>query len=370
MIFKICWEVDKNDVDFERKLISFENIISAHRDRNHVVYCNRKIARKILNSNLLSLSGKKALLEINESSREYKEASKEISVVSHIIFDKEDYIGNVKTEKQTVIEISYDYFMCNLRTRPSTLIPENDSDFELFNIIGESYLKSCSNHHFGIKFEKNCGYGSHTFKVYSDYKSQNRFALCIVDSDSKYPGAPLGSTARPFLNLGFSVENTVEAKLLTVREAESLLPDDVIESALVEGNYSAGMVDILEKVKKLDQDSKGIFRQYFDHKDGISLKQALQPKLVGFWKPHFAQERTLPVKPCYKSNICDDCGSCIKLEGFGERILENSLNTMARSNKRNLITRLSGGIKEEWESIGVKMLAWGCIPSPRRARVS
>ncbi|MEZ9057985.1 hypothetical protein [Vibrio pelagius] len=370
MIFNIIWDYNEDDIDFENKLVSFENLISAHRDRNHVVYCNRRTSKAILNSNVLSLSGRKALLEIKECSREYKEISKKIPVITHILFDRTEYVNNIVNSRQNVIQISYDNFLCNLRTRPTTLIPENDNDFDLFHIIGNGYLKSHATFQFGIKFEKNCGYGSHTFRVYSDYKSQNRFALCIVDSDSKYPGAPVGSTARPFLSQGFSIDNTVEAKLLNVREAESLLPDEVIETTLVDGDYPSSKVDVFEKVQSLDSDSNGLFRQYFDHKDGISLRQALHPNLVEFWKPHFSNERMLSVKACYRNNTCDECGSCIQIEGFGDRILENAIEVMARSNQRNLISRLSGVLKDEWESIGSKMVAWGCTPSPRRARAS
>ncbi|WP_406734708.1 hypothetical protein RJD39_17310 [Vibrio scophthalmi] len=141
MIFHIIWNYSQDDIDFDSKLTSFENIISAHRDRNHVVYCSRKTSKAVLNSGLLSISGKKALLEITESSREYKEVSKEISVVTHILFDRVGYVNNTFDNNQNIIEISYDNFLCNLRTRPTTLIPENDVDFDLFHIIGSGYLK-------------------------------------------------------------------------------------------------------------------------------------------------------------------------------------------------------------------------------------
>ncbi|WP_411992532.1 hypothetical protein [Agarivorans sp. DSG3-1] len=370
MILKVICNPDELDVDYHQKVSAFENILSAQRDGNHVVYCDRKLIRHFRGSSHLSSSSLQTISELHFLSREYKTVSNEISVVVHVLFDRSHYVNNLDANGQNIIEISYDYFNSTLRVQPSTLIPENDKDFDFFKIIADGYLNRKSNYNFNLKLSKHCGYGSHTYSVYSEYKSSQKLALCIVDNDVKYPGASVGSTARQFGQNGFCIDGTVEAKMLSVREIESLLPEEVIEEALVSKGYPANSIDVLEKMKRLEQISSGEFRKYFDHKDGITLKQALQPSWSAFWKDFFVAEPTFGIKPCAQNNDCIECGSCIKLDGFGERILEKSLEVMDDSHKRKLFERLSGIILEEWEAIGEKVIAWGCAPKAGRARAS
>ncbi len=370
MIFSIVWSSPEECLLDEEKLTALENLLTAHRERNHVVFFPRKIIKKILDCNVLSKVSQNSALEVLNTSREYKQLCEKFSLIVYIDFDKIDYIKNNNNEGRHIIEISYDYFITSSRTQLSTLIPENDVDFELYKIIGESYLKNHIEHKLNISFNKHCGYGSHTHRVYSQYRNDNKFALCIVDNDRKYPDAALGSTASSFHSNDFSIVGTVEAAILNVREAESLIPISIVEETIVDGDYPNSKVDVVDKIKLLDTGSRGEFRRYFDHKEGITLKEAIKPNAIRFWKGFFSSEKLINIKSCYQTNECNECGSCIALEGLGDKILDNTLEVLNKKNRRNLMKNLSQELHREWHYIGEKIVAWGCVPEPRRVRAN
>ncbi|MEF2483287.1 hypothetical protein V4D09_08285 [Vibrio mimicus] len=348
---------------------ALDNILRSHRERNHIVIISRDQIKNILKCEDLSFDARKSLDEIQDSSREYRSLLKELSVISKVDFSRENEIINSKDGIQDVILVSYDFFIKSMMIQPTTLITENDIDHEMYEQITEAYIRS-KNELGSLKFsfQKNCGYGSHTYRVYSDYKSSKKFAFCVVDSDKKHPNASLGSTAGQFSNSDFKVSGTVEAKLLSVRELESLIPIDILEELLKKGDYHPSSIDTLDKIKELNKNSNGEFRKFFDHKDGITLKDALKPNNMKFWKDFFKNEKNIVIKGCFRSNICDDCENCIRINGFGDKILEKSINAMKNINKSKLFKSLPDDIKDEWGFIGKKAISWGCAPAGRKAR--
>ncbi|MGL6314782.1 hypothetical protein [Vibrio sp. WXL103] len=368
MIYRVVWDFDENDPDISYKIQAIETLLISHRDRHNLVYLPRSLIKNLINRTSESLVS--TLVEVGELSREVKQVFDELSIIVDVRFDKLDFVGNANIDNQSVIEVSYDKFLTSVRASPATMIPENDIDYELYSLIGRAYVKSKSHLNFGINLGKNCGYGSHTYRVYSDFKEDDKFALCVVDSDKKYPGSQKGSTAGAFCESDFSVKGTVEARILNVREAESLIPPNVIEKCILDGDYQKESVDAYQKIIDLDNVSNGEFRKYFDHKDGIELKQALQPNMKFFWKQFFKDERLINIKECYKTEGCDDCGSCIKIHGLGPKILENSLESMNSSNLRRVLSELPPSLVGEWSTIGKSVFSWGCTPLSRRARSS
>ncbi|EMK6825162.1 hypothetical protein V9K20_001966, partial [Vibrio cholerae] len=63
-----------------------------------------------------------------------------------------------------------------------------------------------------------------------------------------------------------------------------------------------------------------------------------------------------------------DCGSCIKINGFGDKVLEKSIEKIKNINKSKLFKHLPDDIKDEWGFIGKKAVSWGCAPAGRKAR--
>ncbi|TCV07955.1 hypothetical protein [Vibrio crassostreae] len=358
------------DLSSDDKVSALDNLLRSHRERNHIVMIPRSSLKIISEYPSFSLDAKKAIEELYDSTREYKALVDKLSVITKVDFSSTQDVTNTKNGTQDYITISYDFFLHSIRVQPTTLISENDTDHEMYLQIADGYLKS--NSHLasvGCTFQKNCGYGSHISKVYCDYKDEYKFAFCLVDNDRKYPEAPLGSTAGKFNKCDFNVSGTVELTLLSVRELESLIPTEILESLVCDGDYSSSFVDVLDKIRQLDIDSKGEFRKYFDHKDGIFLKDALKPRAKDFWKAFFKSENNISIKDCFKTDECIDCGSCVKINGLGDKTLENSINLIKRVNKRNLIKNLPSTIKSEWHSIGNRAVSWGCTPHGRRARV-
>ncbi|AKB04092.1 hypothetical protein O1B54_003292 [Vibrio cholerae] len=359
----------EGDILNDRKVSALDNILRSHRERNHIVIISREQINYILKCQDLSFDARKTLDEIQDSLREYKSLVNELSVISKVDFSRENEILNSKHGAQDVIIVSYDFFIKSMMIQPTTLITENDIDHEMYEQITETYIKS-KNELGSLKFsfQKNCGYGSHIYRVYSDYKSNKKFAFCVVDSDKKYPNARLGSTAGQFSTSDFKVSGTVEAKLLSVRELESLIPIDILEDLLKNGDYHSSSIDTLDKIKELNKSSNGEFRKFFDHKDGITLRDALTPKNITFWKGFFKNEKNIVIKDCFQSNMCGDCGSCIKINGFGDKVLEKSIEKIKNINKSKLFKHLPDDIKDEWGFIGKKAVSWGCAPAGRKAR--
>ncbi|HIF9497144.1 TPA: hypothetical protein ACX6SJ_001573 [Photobacterium damselae] len=370
MIIEIINFDPEKDILSNNKICALENLFLSYRERNHIVLCDRKALKALIESKTISAMAISTIADIIRITREINAIKNKFSVIARVDFSKTEYIFNEVENEQNIINISYDFFEISARIQPSILITENDLDFELYNYITETYSKCDASLNVGLKIKKICGYGSHCYKVFKDHQDEHQFAMCIVDCDRKYPDAQLGSTAGQFKSDDLKVNGTVQANILNVREVESLLPSDLIIEAIKDGDYPSTMVDDFDKVERLNMASNQSFRKYFDHKDGISLKQAISGKNAKYWKSFFSEEQRIHIKDCYKTSICTNCDSCIKINGFGDKILENTLSILKKKNKSLVRNNLSSTLREDWDYIGRNIISWGCTPQGRRLRAS
>ena len=104
---------------------------------------------------------------------------------------------------------------------------------------------------------------------FDDLTNNSEITLCIIDNDKSHPAKGKGSTANLFKDFDKEYNNNSLTHIIDVREIESLLPIKVIEEVVCENKVPKDIesLDIIKAFKTVNIS----FREYFDHKEGLSL---------------------------------------------------------------------------------------------------
>ncbi|PSU36575.1 hypothetical protein CTM97_21515, partial [Photobacterium phosphoreum] len=293
-----------------------------------------------------------------------------------------------------VIEIicSYHYFLCPNVELGSFLLSENMRDCDFYAQIGSMYTKYRGGSGYNVSFQKYSGNGSETFNTFERLITDSKFVLCLVDNDKSHPYKGEGTTSSHFNNRVRCLGDGCEVYVLPVREIESMIPISIITEVLVGKNdnisskrvskearnlgYDVNSITTLDKIVELNNMDSN-FRKYFDHKEGLNLRKALDiDENYGlFWKPFFRNDRLFVTKDCRNRTTCtsfesDDNCNCIFLKGLGNNILEHSLPYIKTSSLPNLLQDMPDEMKDHWLTIGQKMMSWGCALAEKKDRAA
>lgn len=158
--------------------------------------------------------------------------------------------------------------------------------------------------------------------------------------------------------------------IINAHEIESIIPLQMILD-MMNGQDSTYGSDTISNAEELRIYSNTDFRRFFDHKNGISLKTAIEYDLNNgedYWLNFFSHNASM--KECYKDKLCHNCNSCPVIKGLGDRLLNSIVLFLQRNNTRKYSTTMEEFILTEWEKIGRELLSWGCTPATRVSRSS
>jgi hypothetical protein len=181
-----------------------------------------------------------------------------------------------------------------------------------------------------LKLELMHGGGAGLAARYGELLRDSRPAICVVDSDRRYPDAPLGNTARGINALGWSNPlGTVRAAMLPVREAENTLPIsfllDVYKANPVVRAQIKRYTDYLSKVES------GTFAVnvllHLDLKEGDTVGRIANVPMPH--KNHFVEAcRDISVTNIPVDNFDDPDSQGRAYHGIAENVLRTTLEFM------------------------------------------
>ncbi len=358
MLFEL---VNCNSADYEcdeQKQLALSNILRTHGLKKNIVISDRKTLVDILASKVFSRIDKTYAEDILNTRREHGNLKKKLILHAVIDFQYNGISCNT-ADNRTAIRVGYNFFIDPDKAGAVSLLTENGQDFRFYNKMAEFYSEHISELNLKVKFKERLGAGSHSKPEFDRITSENEILLCLVDSDKKHPKSAEGSTSRKFTINDRKVTGLSLAKVLDVREIESLIPTAIIEKIIIPS--ISGKIDTLDEIKKHNE-NKPLFRSYFDHKEGLTLKSAIEldTKHGGFWVDILSINDRFSSKKCLNSGSCDDCKMCPKIDGFGDSLLRNSVIELEKFNLRKLRLNLDEYLKPHWTEIGELLVGWGC----------
>lgn len=360
MLFKVENCFPSQYTDDLNKQLALDHLIVSSGQRKNIVILDRSIIEEILTCDLYRPPTKKYTIDIDTYRREYGAITKKLSVYTIVDFDFEG-INCTLENNQWLIRISYNYFTNAVNSESIGLLTENELDFKFYSKIAEYYSRYISTFNIKVSFNFHFGGGSQSKAMFDRLTREGKILLCIIDSDKSHPEKSEGSTSSVFTVEDRSYNNRSLVHVINVREIETLLPLKNIEEILsIQG--VADEIEAFDEIKAFSLVNTD-FRKFFDHKEGLSLKEAIEldTKYGNFWLDTLSSNKRFSSMSCLQNKICYECESCPKVSGFGDKILKKVVDQLENLHLRNL--EVDASLLPNWESIGELMMSWGCTPN-------
>ncbi|GAF74041.1 unnamed protein product, partial [marine sediment metagenome] len=204
-----------------------------------------------------------------------------------------------------------------------------------------------------LRLEPRGGGGETVSQEYKTIQREKaRLCLCIVDSDSKYAGAPLGMTAKHLMALDQPSSPLCQCVVLRVMETENLVPVGVYERASGRDPARKAAVWLL---CRMDEAGISDARKYYDMKRGLRMEK-LEP---GSRAPAF-REYWLGVLSAMGVQLADLKQSGYTY-GFGDRILRDVIEQLLlRNGPKEIDSLVCAALRPEWDRVGQCVAHWCC----------
>lgn len=377
MLIKLTPSILNNTSEY--LLLALENLAIAMREVKHLVIAETKTFKKIIEHpsfKELGLNSQNIYQELFNNNENY---GAYLSYISQYIEIIEPCLipTKIKRDDQTIIQVPLSFFEDSEMIQTTILLCENQEDTEFYEIIGRVYCHRKKLNNVSFKFTPQGGGGSTIASEYESIQSrQNRFCLCIVDSDKLSPHSSEGKTAKGLLEKHDLNSTKTELYILNAREAENLIPYSSLLSLLSKDPNKRNQYQDLRNNNSLVSSK---IRLYIDIKDGTLLRELFDfndQEIQKFWKEEIKKISSINERitfGCLETWKCQKINSCSFriMPSFGANILKEILKEF-KSNK----TRLSDIVKQitddqllfsEWEKIGQIILNWGVVGRRIRA---
>jgi len=363
-----------NALDQDSVLEALEIIALARREGKHLVFAKRDVLKSLLNCSALPQRThqvySKIYARLSEKQVYLQTFTRRVEVIAL------DTGLSSRMEKHCkVISVPASYFCDSALIQKTLLITENLDDAVLYQTITKIYMQWKKLNGIKMLFDPYQGGGSTTKKAYKLIQDkQERFCLCLLDSDKKSPKSPLGNTAKDVKKIDKTNKPLCEYFIVGVREIENLIPTKLYSAVSSGDNNRMQCVHFLEQ---LENTIIAEARKYLDIKDGLKLNEILQASpnspFSKDWMNWLNNVSSLAIKiskvciknkECLKSKNCD----CIITTGLGDKILEAVIKLIETPTKdqpsiQKIAEMVEPILKSEWEPIGEIITAWCCSAS-------
>ncbi|WP_350645682.1 hypothetical protein [Pseudoalteromonas sp. G24-MNA-CIBAN-0072] len=350
----------------EEKMASLINLLASHGQRKNIVVAPKRVLLDIMGSSIYSNNDKRYAADILETSREHFLLKEVMKIFVTVDFGEPEQA--TKKEDNEIL-ISYSKFKDPISSGAIPFISENDKDYRFYKVIGNTYIRAKIGLNIDINLIHNLGAGSHCKAEFDRLSKVSPLLFCIVDNDKKHPKTKEGSTSSRFK---FDDRDNYESgkliKVLDMREVENLIPTKTIDDVCAK-HYPPKIIDTFDEIKFLFKKEPNFIR-YFDFKEGLSLKTAIEldKRYGSFWLPILKNLERFSKNRCFEEIECYGCLQCPKIDGFGENLLAHSLGVLEQDNLRNISKTLDSLLKNLWDDIGHHIVSWGCTTSSRLTR--
>lgn len=341
------------------KIGSLTNLLLSSKHGYHLLFSTRKIFNSILSSDEFSPFLKNVAIRDKANLVFNHAILKHINILIQVDFGSSAEPYSIEKDNKHIIRLSYRYFIEPLAIAPTALLTEHISDFRLFKIITELYMKK-NNFSLNYSFKNEQGGGSAIKALFDDLKNVNRLCLCLLDNDKKHPSGANGTTIGAFHTSDFLLQNTIKAFDIDVHEIESLIPMDIIEEVISENNKSSiPTFDILKNIISTNPTTK----YYFDHKEGFSVNRVYELETHGtYWVPLLSP---FVKNTCFHDEHCTCKVKCMAISGFGNGLYNQSIEKIEKLPLRK-IELILNELEIKWDQIGKELFSWGCSSAKER----
>lgn len=283
-----------------------------------------------------------------------------------------------KNPKQ-VYTVSYEWFADSVRVQSARLLCENKNDAEIYHRMARAFLWASKYRGVALAFRPSgCG-GPGIADRLEEITTSEGASLCIVDSDRKWPDAPLGDTARCLQKAAKKLEKIVTVAaiiILDCHELENIIPAKLVFES-ISPDSSAGVRQKFETLHKLNLLGAASTNWHFDLKAGMLEwdlhKQegeardflsgiALRVKaLAGKRNPSCGD-----APDCFKRDEC----KCVLIDGLSDTMLDMIVKHLEKLTPQKLAEQTFLGEESAsrvyWEDLCSVLFAWGCAYNPSR----
>ncbi|MBJ2241711.1 hypothetical protein [Pseudomonas sp. MF6768] len=317
----------------DSKIRALDNILSAHGEGKHAVWMPIETVEYLRTFDQLSSYSKRVLASLESTVIETRRIEKKFTF--HIDVDFAN--GNRIESAPDKLVVGYNRFTDSGALQSSIFITENLLDANAL-VCGAAvhllYNKLFAA--FDVSLDSRPGGGSTTYDLFKDLTDQNKFILCIVDSDLKHPNGRRGSTAKRFKYEALGLQPTYQLEILDCHEIENILPINIVKDTVPHARVPC-LIYSSDRYKS--------YRLYPDHKLGLQVSGARQLDSEynsNYWSPFYDYD--------------DEAWICAPL---GESLLQNCVHKMKEMSAHKLSEAIDAEIDQEWIRLCKLVASWG-----------
>ena len=271
--------------------------------------------------------------------------------------------NRVDQDGRTVVQLEYSSLTPLEASNKTSLVCEFLSDAKFYDYILSWFINKLGvNVHYA--FHKVDGGGTNTHLNIINELDSNHITLSILDTDCRYPNAPIDPNGTYGKCIGIGVGNVLcEIMPLYVHEVENLIPMNFIDQVFTQ--WTNGDAEYARKKKAFDylkKEAESIL-PYFDYKKGIRYNEDFRniQELQTFAQKCYEQnDEKMAVQPNFSqfvSTLNDKEYIYTELIG-GTGTIKMTISLIDSGNAPNPI--LYQFQEENWKKIGQEMINW-CI---------
>lgn len=359
MLFVLDSSLLTIDPNSDVQIASLENLLSAYRNKFHLLFAKLSDAKALHDSlsGSLSVPGRKNLAALYSQLPSYKQV---VDKVQHRVTVCLSAEKSVKKEGGNWL-VPLEYFKNGLLQ--STILGEDDKDAELFLILGDHYRLSEKINGFGSRARLRGGGGAGISRSLTTYLSgEYSPCICITDSDKLHPRYRRSATVKTCEIIANSSVNIVKYLSLEEREIENLLPLKILHKS------TPRVSELFRNVEEVTGYSQEMWK-YIDIKSGVCLKWIRSKDEVtrSYWQC-FDDHLERKNRTCLLCTVKDNCKICpaTAMSGAGEKILENSILYLKANPSRLNLRLMNDDIR--WKSVGQIVFDYTIAPQGELTR--
>lgn len=266
-----------------------------------------------------------------------------------------------------IIQIGFGNIIKSHLTDQPLLLVENIRDESVYRKIAQASLFRKRNN-VSLSYLPVSGGGGAIFECYAQYQlKKDRFCLCIVDSDKKYPGDSSRGTADKLLKTHqLNYESafqcvTCDVYEIPAHEIENLIPTNIYEEIIHGNKERAKLVIWMEKLEKRDPES----RLYIDIKKGFSFRDHIASLPRKEYWGRILHTDLMNCEVIRSGNCVSEACNCIIIPGIGDPLPE-IIEHIGKLTSQKLVeaSRSNPEISQIWDDLGERFLYWFCAEEP------
>lgn len=347
-----------------------ENLFGAAYRGEHFVACDRPTLHDLRNNDCLSAASKITAAKILADAATNIAFARTIRtkvVITH------NQATSIKKKDNGETEVPLAYIGRNGLAR-TVLLCENLDDAVLFEQAALQH-KVLNKLIAEVAIEKQGGGGSTTPGCFENLiKAENRWVLCITDSDRLHPASNMDQTALRCAELGAMLDRMADFYDIQSRETENIIPLIFLSEAVPPTHqyewdrHQNHVFNINQEIHKFGDLKKGTsIAKVFTHKEDTQERIFWESSIKCLINAGHLEKKCHDEARCLAQAKAESC-NCMIVHGYGDKILPTVNDSLkSRSLQKSVESIKRDPNTEIWREIGKLVFEWGCSQPRMRA---